>query len=54
MEKSCAGGEAAICAVLGELYEKGPSGVRNEARAQELFKKVCDLGMKRACEKLQK
>ena len=54
MEKSCAGGDASICAVLGELYEKGPSGVRNEARARELYQKVCDLGMKRACERLQK
>jgi TPR repeat protein/serine/threonine protein kinase len=52
-QKACDDGEPRACSALGELFERGESGITQDyERAATLYKRACDEGAMRGCTNL--
>ncbi len=52
-EKTCNGGEAYGCKVLGDMYYKGEGVEKDYLKAIQFIEKACNNGLKRECEMLR-
>jgi hypothetical protein len=48
-DKACTGGNAASCAEVALLYNRGVAGVQDHRTALQRLRRACDLGLVTAC-----